>query len=119
MAILFIMNQATISFIFILLIFLPLIGVPFVMGLQKESGKYISLGVALISLVLSILLYAYYYSAFSLETCYAFLQSIDWIQTSEFNIKFRIGLDGISVYLFLLSVIMFPKLVLYSWNKVD
>ncbi len=119
MAILLIMNQATISFIFILLIFLPLIGVPIVMALQKESGKYISLGVALISLILSMLLYANYDSAISQETGYAFMQSIDWIQTSEFNIKFRIGLDGISVYLFLLSVIMFPILVLYSWNKVE
>ncbi|MEM6764290.1 MAG: NADH-quinone oxidoreductase subunit M [Bacteroidota bacterium] len=112
------MNQVTISFIFILLIFLPLAGIPFIVGLQKESGKYIALGIGLISLILSLLLYANYDVAVSPETGYAFMQSVDWISTAEFNIKFSIGLDGISVYLFLLSVVIFPLLVIYSWNKV-
>jgi NADH-quinone oxidoreductase subunit M len=50
-------------------------------------------------------------------TTMQYVQSNPWI--SVFNINFAVGVDGISLVLILLSTILFPIVVLATWNESE
>jgi NADH-quinone oxidoreductase subunit M len=50
---------------------------------------------------------------------FAYYSSQSWIGGAGYDVNFALGIDGISLYMILLTTLIFPLLVLYSWNKVE
>jgi NADH-quinone oxidoreductase subunit M len=115
-----------------LMIVAPLVGVPFVLLMDKKQAKVMALLSSCIPLILSILVYIYYLDHADLATAatggaptvamnnYVLFSVGDWwFQIPGFDIKFMTGLDGISIYLLLLTTILFPITIFFSWGSVD
>lgn len=97
-----------------IVIFLPLLGSLFVLSIPKSSTRLIrgfSLFTTLVTLILSLFLYFYYPNS-----GFAFLESIPWIET--WNINYKIGIDGISLLLILLTTFLMPLVLLFSAGSI-
>ena len=91
-----------------LMIFIPLLGIPIILLLKKETAKYVALAVSLIPLVLSVFMFLQYRMD-TLNTeqgTMVFLQTFKWIE--QYNIFYQIGIDGISILLVLLNHLPIP-----------
>jgi len=99
-------------------IFLPLLAFLIVLALPKENHNAIrmfSLIASIAIFVVSLGLIGSVWSAaagkFALET------NESWIQSPAIN--YHIGLDGISLWLVILSTLLTPLCVLVSWRSID
>jgi NADH-quinone oxidoreductase subunit M len=99
-------------------IFLPLLAFLIVMALPKENHNAIrmfSLIASIAIFIISLGLIGPVFSAtpgkFAIET------NQSWIQTPA--IDYHIGLDGISLWLVMLSTLLTPLCVLVSWKSID
>lgn len=114
-----------------MMVFIPLLGIPLVLLLQKNSSKVIALVISIIPFLISILLYSNYLEfspldaeaagdGFVFKTNYRWfgeqLEQGNWY--SRYDIKFMTGMDGISVYLVLLTTLLFPLSIFFSWNSI-
>lgn len=104
-------------------IFLPLLAVALVLLVParfKGLIRSITLVVSLAGFVLSLGLYTGYQSHIALpstvEAGFAFVQSIPWIE--YLNVYYKVGIDGISLLLILLTTFSLPLVVLFSMNSV-
>jgi NADH-quinone oxidoreductase subunit M len=109
-----------------IIILMPLIGaaVTFLLGKREEYAKYVALGFSLVSLVLSILVtFAFMIEPESTATGYhdgrgffnyQFYESHSWI--GSLGINYIVGLDGISLPLFLLTTLLSTLSILFSWD---
>lgn len=125
------MSKATAEMLMNAMIFAPLIGVPFILLLKKETAKYFALIGSLVPMVISFLIYGTYLSEAGLGS--AFVEaptaannsfpldsSIAWFgDWAQYDIKFLTGMDGISVYLVLLTTILFPITIFFSFGSVN
>ncbi len=101
-----------------LIIFLPFIGAILLLLIPKEKKSAIqtlSFLVSLITFVISIKLY-FGYDPKSSEL-FQFKESFPWIEA--FNIHYTVGLDGISLLLFLLTTFIVPLAILFSTGSID
>ncbi|MEO1575949.1 MAG: NADH-quinone oxidoreductase subunit M, partial [Pseudomonadota bacterium] len=100
-----------------LLIFLPIVGGLVVLMLGSEraaAARALSLLVAVATLVFSIPLY----TGFDPGTAsMQFAESIPWIDA--FNIHYRLGVDGISMPLILLTTFITVLVVLAAWEVIQ
>lgn len=99
------------------MIFVPLLGMIVVLLLPRESDeliKRVALLFTLIPLALAVYLFITYVRS---DAEPQFDVSIDWIET--FNIKYHVGIDGLSVTLLLLTALLGPICVLASWRNID
>lgn len=97
---------------------IPLIGALILMALPKEStalAKKVALIISLIPLALVIAM-ALQFDANSTSQ-YQFVESHEWIRT--FGISYSLGVDGISLVLIALSVLLVPLVILAGWNDAD
>jgi len=99
-------------------IFLPLLAFLIVMALPKENHNAIrmfsliaSIAIFVVSLGLIGSVWSGAPGKFAIETNHA------WIQTPAIN--YHTGLDGISLWLVMLSTLLTPLCVLVSWNSID
>jgi NADH-quinone oxidoreductase subunit M len=96
------------------MIFIPLIGMIVVLLLPRENEnqiKWVTLGVTMLPLLLAVILFAAYNRA---DSGMQFDYNIGWIDT--FNIRYHVGVDGLSVTLLLLTALLGPICVGASWN---
>jgi len=97
--------------------FLPLFGaiwLLFVNGEKQEKIKRIALVIAIGDFILSLPLFF----KFKLNTSeFQFVENIPWIK--EFGISYHVGIDGISLFLFLLTSFLTVISILASWNIKD
>ena len=100
------------------IIFLPLVAFLIIMALPKEHHNAIrmfsliaSLAIFVVSLGLIAPVWAEAPGKFALE------RSDLWISTPAIN--YHVGLDGISLWLVLLSTLLTPLCVLVSWKSID
>ena len=97
--------------------FLPLFGaiwLLFVNGEKQEKIKRIALVIAIGDFIISLPLFF----KFKLNTSeFQFVENIPWIK--EFGISYHIGIDGISLFLFLLTSFLSLICILASWNITD
>ncbi|MCB0845671.1 MAG: NADH-quinone oxidoreductase subunit M [Bacteroidetes bacterium] len=109
----------------ILLVFFPLIGAAMIGALsesKKELSKQIALWVSLVPFVLSLFVYFDYTSMvkagniLSDPAGYVYLINYDWLSAGNIDINFTMALDGISIYLLLLSTLLFPICIYFSWD---
>ncbi len=98
------------------LLFIPLLGAFLVMlipGADKKSGAYVKctgLCITLLNLILAVPLFA----GFDTGTAsYQFVEFTTWIPSLKLN--YIIGVDGISVLLVLLTILVMPLSILCSW----
>ena len=99
-------------------IFLPLLAFVIIMALPKESHgaiRMFSLVASVAIFVVSLGLIGPVWSAAPAK--FAFETNQAWIQTPVIN--YHIGLDGISLWLVILSTLLTPLCVLVSWKSID
>lgn len=111
-----------------ILIFLPLPVIILLLALPERFRnwyKWISLGTCIIQLALSCFLYAGFkrwnYASFISENAFQLKENIDWIHLNlgslgQLNIRYFVGVDGISLGFLILSSIVFVIACLASWN---
>jgi len=95
-------------------IFLPLIGAILVLLMSNEKAiKITALVTGIITFLISLLLYA----NFNPEThLFQFGEFIPWIPI--YNINYILGVDGITIFLILLTTLITPICVLCSWTAI-
>lgn len=123
------MEKETASILLNVLIFSPLIGIPVLWAVKDKQVKYAALFFSLIPMLLSWLIYVQYLKFSTIETATdgMVLQTAwKWLGTtlndgswySRFDVKFMTGVDGISIYLVLLTTLLFPLSIWFSWSSV-
>jgi len=96
------------------LLVLPLLGMPLILVFPARFAKWIALTVAMLELLVGIgLWWAFDPSQPGMQ----FVTDIPWL--SSVGIGYRVGIDGLSVLLVLLSVVMMPPVVFGSWRAID
>ena len=100
-----------------LMIFAPLLGMVLVLFAirreQEELAKRVTLIVTLIPLLIAVFLFIDYDRSVS---GHQYEEDVMWIEA--FNIRYHVGIDGLSVTLVLLTALLGPICVLASW-KID
>ena len=97
------------------MIFLPAVGVALVMALPKENHaaiRWTALGAALLDLILGIPLVAFYKSG-----AMNFVESVAWIPSA--GITYHLGLDGLSLPLFILTLLLSAVAIVASWSITE
>lgn len=106
-----------------LLIFTPLAGALLIFVLRSESSaKTIALIASIVPFIASLVLYFQYTAAVAAGDIspegYVFYFNHPWFTTHGFDINYTLALDGISIYLVLLTTLIFPLSVYFSWDSI-
>ena len=98
------------------LIFLPLIGALVILALPATATRairWISLAFTLLVFCLSLVLL----NRFTPDVEFAFVETLRWVPS--FNIYYRIGVDGVSLLLIVLTTFLMPLVVISSWKEIQ
>ena len=99
-----------------LVLFTPLIAALFVLLLRKEhedGARWIAFSASLLTFVLSLkLLWNFDSSAGGFQM----VERLPWIP--DFGIEYHVGVDGISLFLVLLTTFLVPLVIISSWGDV-
>ncbi len=102
-----------------LLTFIPLIGAGFILTIRGDgevvarNARYVALWTSSAVFLLSLLIW------FNFDTTTAdfqFVENVAWMP--EFNIAYRMGVDGISMLFVLLATLLTPICVIASWQSI-
>ena len=102
-----------------LIIFFPLIGIPIILFLSqkyKDSAFHIksaTLVVSLLTFLLSIPLFVFFDSS---NPDMQFVQNYIWFE--DIGVNYHVGVDGISLFLVLLTTFIMPITVLSAWSSI-
>jgi NADH-quinone oxidoreductase subunit M len=99
-------------------IFLPLLGFIALLFVPRGStggSRMLALIVSLAVFVASLGLIGPYW--FAQPAGFTFVTNVDWIPTPA--IRYHVGLDGLSLWLVLLTTLLTPICVLISWRYID
>jgi NADH-quinone oxidoreductase subunit M len=102
-----------------LVIFLPLVGIPLVLLASyickdsEEKMKRVALAVTLIDFLVSLTLFTAFQQGYP---GMQFQTQIPWI--SSLGVSYHVGIDGISLFLILLTTFMIPITLLSSWHAI-
>jgi len=97
--------------------FLPLLGVPALLLLRAEDHTWIrriALAISVAEFVISLFLLRGFDSV---NAQYQFEEYYDWIGRA--NIHYHLGVDGISLFLVLLTTFLTPLAILCSWQAIQ
>jgi NADH-quinone oxidoreductase subunit M len=100
-----------------LLIWTPILGGVWVLyagDRQENTVKYLSLSVAFITFLLSVLLYAQFDTS---THAMQFVEKAVWIES--FNINYHLGVDGIALPLILLTTFTTVLVILAGWEVIE
>jgi NADH-quinone oxidoreductase subunit M len=98
-----------------LIVFLPIIvGFALLFFKNAKLTKIAALGFALAEFILSLALLKNFDAS---TTALQFVEKTPWI--SKFGINYFVGVDGISLWLILLTTFLTPIIILASWNSID
>jgi NADH-quinone oxidoreductase subunit M len=95
------------------LLLIPLLGVVPVLLAPAAQAKRLALAVTTLEFVLSIGLW---WSFDATNGAMQFAGTLPWLDT--WGISFRVGIDGISLFMVLLSTLLMPLSVLGSWHYI-
>lgn len=99
-----------------LTIFSPLAGgiiLLFLNGERKNLIRWFSLFISIITLIFAIAIFISFESG---KSGFQFVEKKDWL---GMGINWSVGLDGISLPLFLLTALIFPICILASWSQIE
>ena len=99
-----------------IVVFLPLAGAILLLFFPRRHRdiRWFALAVSLISLLASLHLPWYFVRG---QSGFQFEQNIPWI--AHPNIHYHLGIDGISMWLVILTTFLMPMCVLISWKSID
>ena len=96
------------------ILFLPLIGAFLLIFIPKNFSKWVALGTMILGFVFSLHLAVHFHSdLIELQ----FVHKVPWIP--DFGIFYHVGVDGISLWLILLTTFLGPLVVLCSWEAIQ
>lgn len=98
-----------------ILIVLPLAGCGLVLtlgGSRQSLARWTAFGISVLEFGVSVLVFV----QFEPSARFQFVESVSWIP--EWGITYSLGVDGISLFLILLTTFLIPICVLASWNQV-
>ena len=103
------------SHILSILIWLPLAGIGLILILRgsEEESKWIAFGTTLLNFGLSIPLWIRFNNA---ATGFQFEEKHAWF--SGLGISYHLGIDGISLFMVLLTTLLMPLCILCSWESI-
>jgi NADH-quinone oxidoreductase subunit M len=110
------------SFALVGLVLLPLIGSFVVFSLKNEQAKLakqVALAVSLLVVVYTAVLGFSFSTTKHITTLDQFQFAGSWNWIKDFGVHIAFGLDGISLVLVAMSVILVPCVILASWNSFD
>ena len=101
------------------IIFLPLIGSLIIVFIKEDSISSINIRWAALwtsigTFILSCLLWIQFDNN---NSSYQFVEKINWFD--DFNFYYHIGVDGISLFMILLSTFLTPLCILASWKSIQ
>ena len=100
-----------------LMIFIPLLGMIAVLLLPRESEELVK-RVTLIFTLIPLALAVYLFISYDRSTVGTqYVVNVPWIDA--FNIRYHIGIDGLSVTLLLLTALLGPICVIASWRNIE
>jgi NADH-quinone oxidoreductase subunit M len=100
----------------LLTVFLPLVGSAYLMmspRLEARQARSIALGIVLATLALSLVILARFKAD---VTGYQFSSSVPWM--GSLGVRFALGLDGVGLWLFVLTSLLLITAVFASWESV-
>ncbi len=98
--------------------FLPILGVLLLLFIPKES-KGVLRGVALVVTVLTFLVSLPILLGFQTNAEFQFVENVPWITAGPFMMRYNVGIDGISLWLVILTTFIMPIAVLSTWTAVE
>jgi NADH-quinone oxidoreductase subunit M len=109
-----ILNTTVLPHLLTLLIFLPLLGAAMMAFVKEDAGvKHVAFWTAGIEFVLSLLLYVWFDPT---THQMQFAEVVPWITSPP--IRYAVGIDGISLWLILLTTLLTPICVVCSWTAI-
>lgn len=99
-----------------IVVFLPLLGAILLAFLPRRERdiRYFALGISLVTLLASLHLPWHYVRG---QNGFQFEQNVPWI--AHPNIHYHFGVDGISMWLIVLTTFLMPLCVLISWESIN
>jgi len=98
--------------------FLPILGVLLLLFIPKDS-KAVLRGVAFVVTVVTFLASIPILTGFQTNADFQFVENVPWIAAGPFFMRYNIGIDGISLWLVILTTFMMPIAVLSTWTAVE
>jgi NADH-quinone oxidoreductase subunit M len=97
-----------------IVVFLPLLGSLLLLLLRGQKAlKVVALLFSLATFVISLALYVGWKQG---EAGMQFMESIPWVP--DLGISYTVAVDGLSLFLVLLTTFIMPLVLLFSWNSV-
>ncbi len=97
-----------------LITFLPIIGVFFILSMDSKKGELIRVTALLVSIVVFFISLPLYFNFDAHVYDMQFVEKLQWIPS--FGIQYYVGIDGISLFLVLLTTFITPISILASWH---
>ncbi|HEY5931307.1 MAG TPA: NADH-quinone oxidoreductase subunit M, partial [Nitrospira sp.] len=97
-----------------ILIFLPLAGAAAIFFVKDASARLIAFAVSVADLLISLPLCRLFEAS---SSHMQFVESAVWISSPAIN--YRLGLDGISLPLVLMTTVLIPLCILISWSSIE
>ena len=101
------------DFILTFLTFFPLLGGLLVLALPKSLARQTAFVFSLVTFLASLQLWFRFDVS---NPGMQFTQIVPWIE--QFGIAYRVGIDGISLFMVLLTTLIMPICVLASWQSI-
>ncbi len=112
--------SAITNYVLTVIIFFPLVGA-LIVGLygrsadgNSENLKKIAIGVSLVEFLISLALLAYKLPLAG----YQFTARAKWIENGGLNVDYHVGVDGLSLFLVLLTTLIVPLALLASYSSI-
>ncbi len=97
-----------------IIVFLPLLGGLLLMLLRGEKAlEPVALVVTLATFLVSLALYVGWKQG---DPGMQFFETVPWVP--QLGLSYTVGVDGLSLFLVLLTTFMMPLVLLFSWNSV-
>ncbi len=98
-----------------IIIFLPLVGGLLVLLTPgQRAPKWVALIVSLLTFAVSCLLFVWWKTG---EPGMQFVERASWVP--QFNIQYFVGVDGLSLFLVLLTTLITALVIIFSWEGVE
>lgn len=98
--------------------FLPILGVLLLLFIPKDSKallRSVALGITVLTFLVSLPIL----TGFQSNAEFQFVENVPWIAAGPFVMRYYIGVDGISLWLVILSTFIMPIAVLSTWTAVE
>ena len=97
-----------------LITFLPIIGVILILSIDSKKQELVRITSLLVSVVVFFISLPLYFNFDARAYEMQFVEKLPWIPS--FGINYYVGIDGVSLFLILLTTFITPLSILASWH---